>query len=640
MRKMKKNGLNRKINIAILVIAMMLAMITGCAQQKTIDESANNVNESAEVETTDIETTDAEPAEENVEEVTENEEADSDIIIVYTNDVHSYIGNVIKDSDGNITGDGLRFSKVAAMVNDMRDAGKNVLLVDAGDEIQGDIYGAMDEGENIIKIMKATGYQLATPGNHDFDYGVLKLLKLAESAGFPYITCNFHSTKTKEITFTDSYIFDIGGKKVAFVGVSTPSTITSSTPTYFQDEKGEFIYTIDGLNNTEDLYTSVQNAINNVREEADYVIGIGHLGVGLEAQKMGWDSETVIKNVVGLDAFIDGHSHTTMEGNVIKDKEGNEVILTQTGFYLSAVGKMTISSDGTISTELITDYDREDETVAKMEKEWIDDINTRLEEKIGVLENKLYINNPDDDSQRLIRSRELNLGDFVADATYWYFNEKLGIDCDVAFINGGGLRAPIDAGDLSILSAKTVEPFGNMICLITTKGQHIIDALEMGVNVIGEWNDEWSIPAENGGFMHVAGLKYTIDATIPSNLVKDENGMFDKIDGDYRVKDVEIYNRQTKKYEPIDPDKEYQLSGINYLLRNDGNGLNMFDSDELTVDYVGEDYIILSEYIKSFKSDGEYAIVNTKNSPLSSYKGYLLDYENPYGSGRINIILE
>ena len=218
----------------------------------------------------------------------------SAITIVYTNDVHSYIDNVVTDEEGNILGNGFRFSKIAAMVEDMKADGGNVLLVDAGDEIQGDIYGAMDEGETIINLMKATGYQLATPGNHDFDYGVMQLLKLAENAGFPYVTCNFHATDGSETTFSNSSIFDIGGKKVAFVGVTTPETMLSSTPVYFQDEKGEFIYTIDGLSDANDLYASVQNAVDEVKDQVDYVIGIGHLGVGIDETKKGWDSKSVI----------------------------------------------------------------------------------------------------------------------------------------------------------------------------------------------------------------------------------------------------------------------------------------------------------------------------------------------------------
>ena len=298
----------------IIIAAMTMGLLFGCGKAET--QNAVPKEDVAIENEVDVDVVEPEKSDD-----AETEAAGSDITILYTNDVHSYVANVVKDNDGNITGDGLRLSKVAAMLNDMRAAGENVLLVDAGDEIQGDIYGAMDEGETIINLMKATGYQLATPGNHDFDYGVIQFLKLAETAGFPYVTCNFHSTKTREIIFADSYTFEIAGKKVAFVGVSTPSTITSSTPVYFQDETGEFIYTVDGLKDKKDLYVSVQNAIDRVKDDADYVIGIGHLGVGIEETKKGWDSKSVIANVSGLDAFIDGHSHTVLENEKVKNKK-------------------------------------------------------------------------------------------------------------------------------------------------------------------------------------------------------------------------------------------------------------------------------------------------------------------------------
>lgn len=606
-----------------LILSMLLAlgMIAGCGNSADISSGEKSETQEA----TALEASD---------------NSDAAISIVYTNDIHSYIDNVNRDEEGNITGDGLRFSKIAAMVSDMRNNGENVLLVDAGDEIQGDIYGAMDEGENIINIMRTTGYQLATPGNHDFDYGVIQFLKLAENAGFPYVTCNFHSAISKEIIFSDSQIFDVAGKRVAFVGVTTPETLTSSTPVYFKDENGNFIYTIDGAANANDMYASMQSAIDKVKNEADYVIGIGHLGVGLDAVKRGWDSKSVISNVSGLTAFIDGHSHTTIEEEIVKDKEGKDVILTQTGSYLSAVGVMSIKEDGTVSTRLVNDYDREDEAVAALEKEWIDSIDSKMNEKIAVLENTLYTGNPEHPDDRWIRAKELNLGDFTADSIYWFFNERLGIDCDIAIQNAGGIRNSIEKGDVTYLTAKKVEPFSNMICLISASGQQIIDALEMGSTVIGEWDDEWNIPAENGGFLQVAGLIYTVDSTIPSSVVTDENGMFKAVSGEYRVRDVKVYNKEKGEYEPIDPNKEYKLGGINYMLRNSGNGLSMFENDKLSVDYVGQDYVILSEYFKSFGSDTELAVINNKNCPLAKYNGYLLDYENPMGSERISIILE
>lgn len=516
--------MKKKANVSfLLMLVLILSMVMGCGNKNvTVDETATEDSVSS-VETK--QGTDAENGA-DAEATPSTGKAACDVTIVYTNDVHSYIDNVVKDENGEVIGDGLRFSKIAAMVQDMRDAGDKVFLVDAGDEIQGSVYGAMDEGATIIEIMNATGYQLATPGNHEFDFGVLNFLKHAENANFPYITCNFHSTDGSEIIFTDSYIADFGGTKVAFVGVTTPSTMTSSTPTYFQNEKGEFIYVIDGASDPKDMYRKVQSAIDYVKDKADYVIGLGHLGVGLDDKIAGIASENLIANVSGFDAFIDGHSHDVMEGNIIKDKDGNDVILTQTGNYLSNVGVMTIKKDGTISTKLVSDYDREDEKVAALEDAWIQSINEQMGEKIGALDTPLYINNPNNSDERWVRAREMNSGDFVADSIYWYFNEKLDIACDAVIQNGGGVRAELSQGDLSYFSAKQVLPYGNMICLIEATGQQIIDALEMGTNLVGEWDTDRNSPAENGGFLHVSGITYDIDTTVESSVETDENGLF------------------------------------------------------------------------------------------------------------------
>lgn len=593
---MRRNTNKKSILISILFVGMMACMLSGCKGKKA-----------------------------------------SSVKIIYTNDIHSYIDNEAKDGDGNVTGDGLRLSKVAAMVKDLKSNGENVALVDAGDTFQGDIYGAIDNGESMLNLMNSIGYDVATPGNHDFDYGVIQFLKLRDEAKYTYVSCNFHSTNSREIVLPDSTIVDLNGTKIAFIGVTTPEAITSSTPVYFQDENGEFIYTVEGMKNPEDLYVSVQNAIDNVKGKADYIIALGHVGVGIDEKNNKISSIDIINNTSGLNAFIDGHSHTTLEGELIKDKDGKDVVLTQTGSYLNNVGVMTIDADGNITTKLESDYEREEESVAKIENEIIQNVADKMGEKIGTLDSPLYVSNPENPNQRLIRAIEMNAGDFVADSVYWYFNQRIEIPCDIAFQNGGGVRAGIEKGDLTYQSAKTVEPFGNMVCLISTTGQEIIDALEMGVGSIGIWDDEWDAPAENGGFMQVAGLKYSIDASIKSSVETDDNGMFKGVSSDYKVKNVQVYNREKGVYEPIDANKTYTLGGINYLLRNSGNGLSMFEDDELVVDYVGQDYTILSEYIKSFTMNGEYSQVNTKNSPLSAYDGYLIDYENPFGCGRITI---
>lgn len=561
-----------------------------------------------------------------ISDLNENHE----ITIVYTNDIHSYVANEAP---------ALRISKISQMVKDFKSQGKNVLLVDAGDAIQGTSYGSIDSGNSVIELMNKAGYNLATPGNHEFDYGVDNFYKLVSKAKFPYISCNFHpiSEENKNRNLPATKIFDMGGKKIAFVGISTPRTIYSSSPVNFQDGNGNFIYSIDGTQNPEDFYRSVQKAIDSVRKDADYVIALAHVGVGIDEKVQKISSLDVIPNITGLDAYIDGHSHTEMEENLVKDKNGKNVLLTQTGFYLNSVGIMTIDENGNFSTKLVKDYNKSESKVEDLEKKLINQINATLGQKVAFLETTLTVTNPEDEKQRLIRAKELNIGDFVSDSIYWFFNEKSKIDCDIVIYNGGGIRASIKNGEVTENDIKNVSPFGNQICLIQATGQQIKDALEMGTTVTGMWNEEWNMPAENTGFMHVAGMKYTIDPNIKSNVVVAEKKIFKSVNGAYRVKDIQVYNKKTASYEDLNLSKTYTVGGINFLLRKSGNGLSMFKDCNGVVDFVGQDNEILSSYMKSFSKKGNYPNVKTENSSLSKYKGYLINYENPFGAGRIKI---
>ena len=556
-----------------------------------------------------------------------------DIKILYTNDIHSYIANTTKDKEGNEVA-ALRLNNIAGYYKKLKNDFKNVMLVDAGDEVQGAIYGAIDRGVDMINIMNNVGYDLACPGNHDFDYGMDAFKGFVQEANYPYISCNFKESNGKNVL--DAYkIFEIGGAKIGFVGISTPSTITTSTPTFFQNSKGEFIYTFDGQYKKEDLYNSVQETVDEIKNKVDYVIALGHLGVGIDEQKLGITSIDVINNTTGLDAFIDGHSHTLMEKKIVKSKDDKDVVLTQTGFYLeSGFGVMDITKDGNINTTLVNNIEDKDDNVKNLEDALIDKVNNQLGQKIATLDKNLYIMTPGNDRQRIVRARETNMGNIASDSIYWYINESKKLDCDIAFVNGGGLRTGIDAGDVTYLSCKSVMPFGNQICLIKTKGINIKNAIEMGVNVVDGWNDEWNSPAENGGFIHAAGLKYDVDCNVPCHVKTDSSGMFVSVDGEYRVKNLMVYNKNTKEYEPLDDNKEYLLGGINYLLRNQGNGLTMFSDSEVVLDYIDEDYTVFAKYFMAFDNTK----INNQNSPLKGYINYLYDYENPYGSNRINIL--
>ena len=547
-----------------------------------------------------------------------------DITILYTNDVHTYID---KQSPK------LTYAAIAALKKSYQDDGKNVLLVDAGDHVQGTAYGSMDEGASIIKLMNAAGYDVATPGNHEFDYGMDRAKAIMKEADFPYLSCNWVDLRTTLRVLPSVKVFVRGGRRIAFVGVTTPETFTKSTPAYFMDKaQRKYIYDIQGGEDGKKLYDAVQKAIDKAKLLADVVIGLGHLGV--DPSSSPWTSEEVIAHTSGFDAFIDGHSHTVMENKQVQDASGKAVTLTQTGSYFANVGEMTIAADGTITTKLIPTHEGMDAGIAAMQTGWVNTVDDMLGEKIAVGDSDFYVSDPATGKRR-IRSAETNLGDFVADGIYTYFNEVEKLHCDVAIMNGGGIRADVPAGDWTFKTCKQVSPFGNVACLMSVTGKQIQDALEFAARFAGEDGKE------NGGFLQVAGATYEIHTDIPNTVQTDEKNVWiGSATGTPRVQNVKIYDKASGSYLPLDPGATYALAGMNYTLRNLGDGFAMFDGAELIKDYVSEDYLVMSTYAMIF--DGADAAglphLSSANSPLAAYPGYLLNYEQPYGAGRITIL--
>ncbi len=548
----------------------------------------------------------------------------SDVTILYTNDVHTYID---KQSPK------LTYAAIADLKQSYQNAGKDVLLVDAGDHVQGTAYGSMDEGASIIKLMNAAGYDAATPGNHEFDYGMARAKDIMKEADFPYLSCNWVDLRTGLRVLPSVKVFVRGGRRIAFVGVTTPETFTKSTPAYFMDKaQRKYIYDIQGGDDGKKLYDAVQKAIDKAKLLADVVIGLGHLGV--DPSSSPWTSEEVIAHTSGFDAFIDGHSHTVMENKQVKDASGKDVTLTQTGSYFANVGEMTIAADGTITTKLIPTHEGMDAGIAAMQTGWVNTVDDMLGEKIAVGDSNFYVSDPATGKRR-IRSAETNLGDFVADGIYTYFNEVEKLHCDVAIMNGGGIRADVPAGDWTFKTCKQVSPFGNVACLMSVTGKQIQDALEFAARFAGEGGKE------NGGFLQVAGATYEIHTDIPNTVQTDEKNVWiGSATGTPRVQNVKIYDKASGSYLPLDPAATYALAGMNYTLRNLGDGFAMFDGAELIKDYVSEDYLVMATYAMTF--DGVDAAglphLSSANSPLAAYPGYLLNYEQPYGAGRITIL--
>ena len=524
-------------------------------------------------------------------------ENDKDIVILFTNDVHCAVD------------DNIGYAGVAEYRNRLAED-NYVILADAGDFSQGAPIGTLSKGLYLVDIMKEIGYDFCVPGNHEFDYNMANFLQNCLELNNMIYSCNFIDLRNNKSVLPSYKMFSLGNKKVALVGATTPESFTKSTPVYFQDDQGKYIYTLSEDNNGKKLYSAIQKSVNAARKEgADYVILVGHLGIDGTTDR--WKSTTVIANTTGIDAVIDGHSHEVYT-DMVKNKKGREIILTQTGTKLKNIGKLTISKDGNLSVEMIDhvvpidgspiETDRGQKIHAKDTKidNYIKNIQAKYKDSIKevvVPGNKvaLTINYPYTED-RAVRKAETNLGDLCADA----YRTVMG--ADIGFMNGGGIRKSINLGNVTYEDCLTVMPFNNLATLVKCKGQVIKDALEMGAHML---------PEENGGFIQVSGLTYTIDATIPSSVTLDEKNNFVSVDGEYRVRDINVGGVD------LDLNKDYTVACHDYMLMNGGDGFVMFKGTEVLKDRVMPDVDALVEYLKA---------EGTSN------------YSNLAGEGRITII--
>ena len=501
-------------------------------------------------------------------------EQSDDIVILYTNDVHTAVD------------DNIGYAGLAAYKKEMQAAHKYVALVDCGDAVQGAAIGTLSKGEYLVDIMNEVGYDYATFGNHEFDYTLPQLQKLIDKAKYQYLCCNLTYTgkDNKGMTGYKPYaIATYGDVKIAYVGIATPESFTKSTPTYFQDANGNYVYSFAEDN----LYATVQQTVDAAKKDgADYVVAIAHLGIDESSEP--WRSTDLIANTTGIDVVLDGHSHSTLAMEMVKNKDGKEIPLSSTGTKLVNIGKLTIS-DGKFTTELISDYTAKDDTTDAYVKS-IQEKNEALLNTV-VAKTSVALTTKHADGTRAVRNRETNLGDLCADA----YRAVSG--ADIAFVNGGGIRADIKAGDITYGDIIAVHPYGNALCVVEATGQEIIDALEWTArNTMATYSDGENSIGEMGGFLQVSGLKYTIDTTVKSSAKGDDKGLFASIDGAYRVKNVKVL--KNGKYVDIDPKATYTLASHNYMLKDCGDGINMFADNKLLQDSVMLDNQVLITYIK------------------------------------------
>lgn len=506
------------------------------------------------------------------------------IVVLYTGDMHCSV-----ESGANK----LDFAQLALYKQAVSNSADYVTLVDCGDAVQGSNIGTLTKGESIVELMNEVGYDVCTFGNHEFDYGIDQLEKLMGMSDAEYICCNFMDS---DGCFVSPYtIRSYGELKIAYIGITTPYTLTSSNPEVFKDENGELKYSFCQDTSGEKLYNAVQNAVDTViGMDADYVIALAHLGNGEGYSPYG--SEDVIAATSGIDIVLDGHSHTVVESREVYNKEGEPVMLTSSGSHMQYIGQVTIDTrrttgknDDVITIRLIdsSDYDRVAGKTEETEKEFEEILGT----EIGYTAKTLSVNS--ENGNRLVRNRETGIGNFVADAYRSLTN------ADIAFVNGGGIRADISEGKITYGDLLNVQPYGNMICVVEATGLEIRDALEMSYRMVeGKYEDENGSVGESGGFFHLSGMKVVIDTSIPSGVKLDENGMFSGVEGERRVKEVYVLNGETGEYEPLSDSKTYTVASINYILLQGGDGFNMFMNNEVITSEAASDLQAVIEYLE------------------------------------------
>lgn len=502
-----------------------------------------------------------------------------DIVILFTNDVHCGIE------------ENVGYAGLVEYKQSVEEKTPYVTLVDCGDAIQGDTIGTVSQGAYLVELMNEADYDLAVPGNHEFDYGMEQLSVLLEKAEAQYLSCNITYTGSGENKLSAVKPYEIityGKTDVAFIGVSTPNSITSSTPTYFMDEEGNYVYDFCRGNEGQDLFDCVQKTADECLEKgAEYVVLLTHLGDS-EAEEP-YSSLSLVKNTTGIDAVLDAHSHSSIPCMILENEAGEEVILASTGTKLANIGQLVITSSGNLTVGLISHYDAKNEEMSSLIEAIKANYEAELSEVVAHSDTTLSCN--DENGIRMVRNRETAIGNFCADAY------RAIAQADIAAVNGGGVRADLTEGEITYGDLIAVHPFGNTLCKVTATGQEILDALEMASQMTeAESTDGKNALGEDGSFLHVSGIKYTIDTSVTSSVELDENGNFAGVAGKRRVRDVVVENKEGV-FEPLDPDKEYTFASHNYLIKDGGGGSNMFMDNELLINEGALDYEVLISYI-------------------------------------------
>ncbi|MCQ2280361.1 MAG: bifunctional metallophosphatase/5'-nucleotidase [Bacteroidales bacterium] len=483
-----------------------------------------------------------------------------DIVVLYDNDVHCAI-------DGYVG--------MAALRDEVLQKTPHVAVVSSGDFASGDVIGALSKGEYLIRAMNAVGYDYVTLGNHEFDFGVPHFNALTAQLTAHVLCCNFQTLPDGKNVFDAYDIKDFGGVKVAFIGVATPATYSSTSSKTFVDSEGNYLYSF----HTDGLPQWVQQQVDAVRlAGADYVVLLSHLGIDGPSIT----SLELIAQTTGIDVVLDGHSHSTIASRQVNDKAGKPVVLTSTGTAFANYGALIIRDNGTLSTVLVPAKEVTEKNAEVQAK--IDVINAEYkvvaDRVVGHTDVKLSVY--DDAGKRLVRRQESNAGDFVADAF------RLTMGTDIGWTNGGGCRKDVPAGDFTVGKLYGLCSFDSRVVVASVSGQTLLDALEMAAH---------GYPEEFGGFAQVSGMTYEIDTTIRTSVALTDKKVFIEVTGERRVKNVRIFNQKKEKYQKLKPKKWYTIASLNFILLYGGDGMifnNLHNVQETDI----PQQIIIERYIK------------------------------------------
>lgn len=592
------------ITSIILLAALAFTACSGREKQKDIPSvlpETSSASETAALALSENEESSEQPqllaAHENEEEP---QKKNKDIVILATSDVHC--------SPQRNFG----YTSLYRIREKFLKEGCEVILVDNGDEVEGhgEMFGTVTRGKQVIELMNKMGYDVATPGNHDFNYGADRFIELTKMADYPYVSCNV--LKNGKLVFQPYIIKEVAGKKIAFIGATTPRTIGYySSTSLFKNGNGKVVYSMRGGSKNKKLFAAIQAYTNQARAAgADYVFLLSHFG---KAKKYdAWDNiDALVAATKGIDGVFDGHSHDSKKLD-LPNAEGKMITRIAMGSKLSRIGYLRISGeDGSIKMNIFS-WTTSSVTPSELfgiKNEMTEEVDKALAEfkniytgKIGTNNNPLFISNPDvavpegETPPSIITRAETNLGDFVADAM------RITTGADVALIPSDKIKATLPQGDICMKDLYNVLPSSKMMITVNATGQQILDALEWSVR---------TYPKPNSAFLQVSGITFKVN-TKTKTPCKKKSGALDEIKGKRRVSNVKIAGVA------IDPKKTYTVTSYLGVIRNANNGYNMFKKCKQVRMDGRLDFQLLTDFVKI------------------NLNGVIGDrYMNPRGSNRI-----